>query len=93
MTPHVDIRYIQGNILITRDGQACLADFGVASVFIGPAFHAHTVGSLRYVAPERFSEDSDSLPMINGPSKQSDIYSLAMTSFEVRFSVVNYPNI
>ena len=41
------------------------------------------------MAPERFSWDGK----INGSSKEDGIYSLAMTSFEVRFSAVNCLNI
>ena len=37
--------------------------------------------SLRYIAPERFVEELDIT--ISRPSKASDVYSLAMTSFEV----------
>ena len=48
---------------------------------------------LRYVAPERLPEDMRSSPMANAPSKASDVYSLAMTSFEVCFSIVGHPTI
>jgi hypothetical protein len=41
------------------------------------------------MAPERFSWDGK----INGSSKEDDVYSLTMTSFEVRFSAVNSLNI
>jgi hypothetical protein len=39
------------------------------------------------MAPERLLGG----PTINNPSKQSDVYSLAMTSFEVRSSAVSHP--
>jgi hypothetical protein len=45
------------------------------------------------MAPERFSDDLIGALIINAPSKESDIYSLAMTSFEVRSSIVNHPTI
>ena len=45
-------------------------------------------GTLRYTAPERFDEVYW-LPSTTGPSKEGDVYSLAMVSFEVCFSVVN----
>jgi hypothetical protein len=41
------------------------------------------------MAPERFSLDGK----IDGSSKEDDVYSFAMTSFEVRFSAVNCPTI
>jgi hypothetical protein len=40
--------------------------------------------SICYMAPERFSGR-----LINIPATEGDVYSLAMTSFEVCFSVVN----
>ena len=40
------------------------------------------------MAPEWFSGE-----YINGPSKESDVYSLAMTSFKVCFSAANCPTI
>jgi serine/threonine protein kinase len=87
--------YVQNNILITRAGQACLADFGIAGALEDISLSWYKLGSLRYMAPERFSADIsrgiDSLPMIEAPSKQSDIYSLAMTSFEVRPSAASHP--
>ena len=46
------------------------------------------------MAPERFPlADLPEYypPTIDGPSKESDIYSLAMASFTVRSSVVNHP--
>jgi serine/threonine protein kinase len=90
---HVDTWYVQGNILITEGGQACLADFGIAGALRSLSFDRYKLGSLRHMAPERFSGnisgDIDPLPILKGPSKESDIYSLAMTSFEVHFSAVN----
>jgi hypothetical protein len=40
------------------------------------------------MAPERFYEDE-----MNVSSMEGDVYSLAMTSFEVCFSIVNCPTI
>jgi serine/threonine protein kinase len=95
VTSHVDAWYVKGNILVTRNGQACLADFGIAGAFKGVEDHNHKLGTLRHMAPERFSGDVSgdtvSLPLINGPTKEGDVYSLAMTSFEVRSSAANHP--
>ena len=85
---HANALYAQGNILITRDGQTCLGDFGIAGAFRGFSYEDHKLKTLRYMAPERLSEEAlcvDNLPVtIDGPSKASDVYSLAVTSFEVR---------
>jgi serine/threonine protein kinase len=67
------------NILITRDGQACLGDFGIAGAFKDFAYHDNKLETLRYMAPERLL----GAPAMNGPSRESDVYSLAMTSFKV----------
>ena len=42
------------------------------------------------MAPERLL-DTVWFPRVSGPSKESDIYSLCMTSFSVRPSVVKHP--
>ena len=84
MSLHVDTLYVQGNILITQDGKACIADFGIVGMFRDLTYHDYKLETLRYIAPERLSEDLFLPTRINGPSKASDVYSLAMTSFEVR---------
>jgi hypothetical protein len=43
------------------------------------------------MAPERFLGHFGRI--IKGPSKESDVYSLAMTSFEVCSSVADHPTI
>ena len=85
MTLNVDTLYVQGNILITQDGQACLADFG--SAFRDLTSHDHKLETLQYMAPEHCLEDLS----INGPSKTGDVYSFTMTSFKVCPPAVNYP--
>jgi hypothetical protein len=48
------------------------------------------------MAPERLPPEDppeDHLPVIDGPSTESDVYSLAMTSFEVCPSTVSYRTI
>jgi len=76
---HVDTLYVQDNILITRDGNACLADFGITNEFAGRSRCMFKLRTARFMAPERFDGDND----VNFASKESDIYSLAMTSFTV----------
>ena len=80
----------QNNILITRDGEACLGDFGIAGAFQRLGFYAYGLGTLRYTAPERFPREAYWSPKVTDPSRESDIYSLAMTSFSVRSPVVNH---
>ena len=86
MISHIDAWYAQGNILITREGQACLGDFGIAGAF---TYHAHKPRNRRYTAPEEFW---GYYPLLgNGPPEKSDVYSLAMTSFQVRHSAADHP--
>jgi serine/threonine protein kinase len=49
----------------------------------------HKFSALRYIAPERFV--GERAVTIKRPSKASDVYSLAMTSFEVCPSATNNP--
>jgi len=76
---HVDTSYVQDNTLITRDGNACLGDFGITNVLANVHRRMFKLKTARYMAPERFDSDND----IYYASKESDIYSLAMTSFTV----------
>ena len=75
---------IQHNILITLDGHACVGDFGITGAFWGICVSACELGTLRYMAPERFTSEHEDM-RTGGPSKYSDVYSLVMTSFSVRF--------
>ena len=82
---------LQRNILVDESGQACLGDFGVNSITTDPSIirPEHITSSkpdaLCYMAPEllNFSEYD---PKSCNPSEASDIYSLAMTAFEVSSS-------
>jgi eukaryotic-like serine/threonine-protein kinase len=70
---HRDIK--PSNILIDRQGRAWITDFGLAKPTESPDLTAtgDLVGTLRYMAPERFHGDSDA---------RSDIYSLGVTLYE-----------
>ena len=83
--------YAQGNILIDRNKNAVLCDFGLASITTdAESAHASTVGiagSIRWMAPERlsiFDGDPESVPTTVRVTKESDMYSLAMVVIEVR---------
>lgn len=76
-----------GNILISRDGRACLGDFGIVGNFGKLSFPSFKLGTARYMAVERMDLTDGS------PSKKSDIYSLAMTSFTVLTGVTPYDDV
>jgi len=80
---HVDTWYVQDNILITRDGNACLADFGITYRFTYDGPCMFKLRTARYMAPEQFYRTTFETNGINPASKESDVYSLAMTSFTV----------
>ena len=78
----------QGNILITEEGNARLGDFGITGVITDPTVvepgstTTSKPGVVRYMAPELLNPSQFGLTNSN-PSKESDVYSLAMTAYEV----------
>ena len=77
-----DVWCVQNNILITPDGQACLGDFAIAASFEKFSAAYLQPETLRYMAPERFLSGGSPC-LVDRPSKESDVYSLAMASFSV----------
>jgi len=81
---------IQGNILITEDGQPCLGEFGITGSFQRFNYYFYELETLRYMAPESFLFPHFPDTKTTGPLKESDVYSLALTSFTVCSSVANH---
>ncbi|KAJ3554084.1 hypothetical protein NP233_g12496 [Leucocoprinus birnbaumii] len=85
------------NILITPEGSACLADFGLSSVdhpdilrWTSVSTITPTGGTIRWQAPELMTPDEDSRPTL-----KSDIYSVASVIYEVivgKLPYHEYPN-
>jgi WD40 repeat protein/serine/threonine protein kinase len=71
---HRDIK--PSNLLLDVDGQVWITDFGLAKLegSDGPTHTGDIVGTLRYMAPERFEGWSD---------RRSDLYGLGMTLYEL----------
>jgi serine/threonine protein kinase/WD40 repeat protein/tetratricopeptide (TPR) repeat protein len=71
---HRDIK--PSNLLLDIDGNVWVTDFGLAKVegSDGPTRTGDVVGTIRYMAPERFDGWSD---------RRSDIYSLGTTLYEL----------
>jgi WD40 repeat protein len=71
---HRDIK--PSNLLLDRDGNVWVADFGLAKA-VGADDLTHTgdvVGTVRYMAPERFRGEGDA---------RADIYALGLTLYEL----------
>jgi eukaryotic-like serine/threonine-protein kinase len=71
---HRDIK--PSNLLLDVDGHVWVTDFGLAKLegSDGPTHTGDIVGTLRYMAPERFEGLSD---------RRSDLYGLGMTLYEL----------
>ena len=79
---------VKGNILIDKNGTARLGNFGLSGVGIDPAIVApegistSKPGAVRYMAPELLDPSQFGLSKCV-PTKESDVYSLAVTAYEV----------
>jgi serine/threonine protein kinase len=73
------------NILINRDGHACLADFSLATTisdqqtFLSSCIEG---GTTRWMSPELLAPDMFGLKK-SRPTKESDCYALGMTIYEI----------
>ncbi len=72
-TVHRDVK--PANILMGRDGEVKLADFGLAEILATNAY-AGGAGTYAYMAPEDFAEEDRS-------DHQSDIWAVGVTLFEM----------
>lgn len=81
---HRDIK--PSNIMIDREGRAWIADFGLASSGeeAGLTATGDVVGTVRYLAPERFRGQSD---------HRSDLYALGLTLYEMLEGQAAWPGL
>ena len=83
---------MQGNILVNENDQACLGDFGINQTtshhtVTGPERMMWTKpNARRYMPPELLNPDCNRC----SHSEAGDIYSLAMTAYEVNLPHPNY---
>ena len=78
---------LEANILIDRDGHACITDFGLLTIIPDQASFVSTItrtegGTLRWMSPELL--DPESFGLKDGfHTKESDCYALGMVIYEV----------
>ncbi|KAF9233542.1 kinase-like domain-containing protein, partial [Melanogaster broomeanus] len=81
------------NILINRDGEPVISDFGLSSILEEynetSYFKSHKHGSIRWAAPELLEE----LQAPPKPSIESDAYSYGCVMLHVRISLVLRPGV
>ena len=89
-------RFVQGNILVTEEGNACLGDFGIAaiitdlSVMERDSTTTTKKGAVHYMAPELLYPPRFGSKRSNH-SKESDVFSFAMSTYEVFPSISFLP--
>ncbi|KAG1735622.1 kinase-like protein, partial [Suillus paluster] len=80
------------NVLIYRNGRACLADFGLSTIireFIGTSYFTSTIrGNIRWAAAELFVED-DGVTL----TTECDIYSFGSITLQILTCMVPYYNV
>ena len=82
---------MQGNILISDEGRACLADIGpvrvagdLGSATVSSQAPSSSDANTRRWCPPELLDPERFESMRGGPTKKADIYSMAMTIYEVR---------
>ena len=86
-SPRPNFSFNKANILIDKNGHACLADFGFLTIVLDPtnASTSSTLvigGTTRWMSPELLSSDPTD-PEVTRLTKQSDAYALGMVIYEV----------
>lgn len=83
VTSYRGLKSLQGNILISDDGQAVLTDFGLSIVLEMSGFTTkNTPGTLRYMAAELLAEPTTSEAI--RPTIATDAWAFGITATEVR---------
>jgi len=84
---HGDLKGV--NVLISKSGRACLADFGLATAIDSKTISttysstAKSGGTMRWQAPELLSIGADETKSYQYNSKASDIYAFACVCYEI----------
>ena len=95
ITPPSDVRFIKANIVIDKDGNARLADFGLLTIVSDSTHPATTTssegaGSIRWMSPELL--DPERFGCENAlHTRESDCYALGMVILEVLTGQAPFP--
>jgi WD40 repeat protein len=87
------------NVLIYRNGRACLADFGLSTImveFVGTSYFTNSItGNIRWAAIELFeiTEGDEECESSNLLSTECDIYSFGSITLQVLTGKVPYCNV
>lgn len=81
---HRDLK--PGNVMLTRQGQAKLADFGLAKLLgeSSPASRSRVMGTLRYIPPEQLHD-------AHAVREPADLYTLGMILYEMVTAHLPFP--
>ncbi len=79
---HRDVK--PGNLMIAKDGEVMVIDFGLSQVMSQDTRNEHIMGSLPYMAPEQFEKKV---------TKQSDIYQLGVSLYQMLSGQTGYEDL
>ena len=79
----------EANVLIDKQGNPCISDFGISKVLGHRGFTTASVGTAPYMAPELFVvvDAIDQLPFSPKTTKETDVYSFGLLVLEVNIYV------
>ena len=91
-----DIPFAKANIMIDKDGNARLADFGLLTIISDPTHPATTTssegaGTVRWMSPELLHPERFGSKNAR-PTKESDCYALGMVILEVLTGQAPFPH-
>ncbi|KAF9449296.1 kinase-like protein [Macrolepiota fuliginosa MF-IS2] len=72
------------NVLISDDGRALIADFGISNITMSTRHTTSSKGTIRWCAPELFDPGEEDSEGCDGtPTRESDIWSFSCVCYEV----------